>query len=58
MKELCESRSFFVVQQVKDPELSLQWLRSLLWFGFHPWPRNFHTPEAHTHTQIMSKHIA
>ena len=26
-----------VVQQVKDPALSLQWLRSLLRSGFDPW---------------------
>ena len=30
----------FVVQQVKDLVLSLQWLRSLLWCRFSPWPRN------------------
>ena len=33
-----------LVQQVKDPELSLQWLRSLLWHRFDPWPRNFCMP--------------
>ena len=26
---------------VKDLALSLQWLRSLLWCWFSPWPRNF-----------------
>ena len=25
-----------MVQQVKDPALSLKWLRSLLWHGFDP----------------------
>ena len=30
-----------VVQQVKDPKLSLQQLGSLLRCGFDPWPRNF-----------------
>ena len=30
---------------VKDPALSLQWLRSLLWFRFDPWPRNFCLPQ-------------
>ena len=30
---------------VKDPVLSLLWLRSLLWLGFDPWPRNFHIPQ-------------
>ena len=28
---------------LNDPALSFQQLRSLLWYGFHPWPRNFHT---------------
>ena len=27
---------------VKDLELSLLWLGSLLWHGFNPWPRNFY----------------
>ena len=35
-------RSSHVAQQVKDLVLSLQWLRSLLWHGFNPWPGNFH----------------
>jgi len=30
-----------MVQQVKDPALSLQELVLLLWCGFHSWPRNF-----------------
>lgn len=29
-----------MAQCVKDVVLSLQWLRSLLWFD--PWPRTFH----------------
>ena len=29
------------MKQIKDL-VSLQWLRSLLWSRFHPWPRNFH----------------
>ena len=33
-----------MAQQVKDPALSLQWLWSLLWHGFCPWPGNFHMP--------------
>ena len=37
-------RSSLVAQQVKDPLLSLGWFRSLLWYGFNPWPRNFHMP--------------
>ena len=36
--------SSLVVQQVKDPMLSLQQPRSLLWHGFNPWPRNFYMP--------------
>ena len=32
-----------MAQQVKDPALSLQQLRLLLWRGFDPWPRNFCT---------------
>ena len=31
-----------MAQQVKDPTLSLQWLRLLLWLRFDPWPGNFH----------------
>ena len=33
-----------MVQQVKDPVLSLQQLGSLLWHGFNPWRRNFCPP--------------
>ena len=35
----------FVVQCIKDLVLSLQWLGSSLWHGFHPWPRNFHVAQ-------------
>ena len=31
-----------VLQWIKDPAWSLQWLGSLLWLRFNPWPRNFH----------------
>ena len=31
-------------QQVKDPTLAWQGLKSLLWCGFDPWPGNFHMP--------------
>ena len=34
-----------MTQQVKDPVLSLQQLRSLLWHGFDPWPGNVHMPQ-------------
>ena len=37
-----------MAQQVKDLALSLQWLESLVWHGFDPWPRNFHMPRAQT----------
>ena len=30
----------------KDPTLSLQWLRSLLWHRFDSWLRNFHMLQA------------
>ena len=33
-----------MVQQVRDPALSLQQLGLLLWRGFGPWPGNFHMP--------------
>ena len=36
----------FMARQVKDPALSPQWLRSLLWCGFKPWSRKFHLPQA------------
>jgi len=36
----CPSRSSLVAQWVKDPALSLPWLRSQLWLGFDPWPGN------------------
>ena len=31
-----------MAQCIKDPALSLLWLRSLLWCGFRPLPGNFH----------------
>ena len=37
-----ESGSSLMAQQVKDPMLSLQPLRSLLYCGFDHWPRDFH----------------
>ena len=36
--------SSFVVQWVKDPMLSLQWLELMLWHVFDPWPRNIYMP--------------
>ena len=35
-----------MAQQIKDMVLSLLWLWLLLWYGFHPWPRNFCMPQA------------
>ena len=40
-------RSCPVAQQRKDPALSLQQLRVLLWCRFFPWPVNFHIPREH-----------
>ena len=34
-----------MAQQVKDPELSLQWLGLLWWREFDPKPGNFHMPQ-------------
>ena len=42
-KEMEESPGGLVV---KDLALSLLWLRSLLWWGFDPWPGNFCMPWA------------
>ena len=33
-----------MAEQVKDPALTLLWLRPLLWHGLDPWPGNFHMP--------------
>ena len=37
-----QSESSLEVQWVQDPALSLQWLGSLLWHKFDPWPRYLH----------------
>ena len=34
-----------MVQQVKDPALSLLWLGLLLWCGLNPWLGNFCMPQ-------------
>ena len=34
--------SSLLAQWVKDPVLSLLWLRSLLWYRFDPWSENFY----------------
>ena len=34
-----------MAQEVKEPALSLLWLRSLLWCGFDPWPRDVPIPQ-------------
>ena len=39
--------SSLVAQQVKDLALSLLWYWLLLWYGFDPWPGNFHMPHVH-----------
>ena len=35
-------QEFPVARWVKNLVWSVLWLRSLLWRGFDPWPRNFH----------------
>ena len=35
-----------MAQWIEDLALSLLWLRSLLWCGFDPWPRNYCMPQA------------
>ena len=46
---MCLQPAFFesslVAQEVKDPVMSLPWLRLLLWHRFNPWPRNFCMPK-------------
>ena len=37
-----DMEEFLVAQWIRDLALSLQWLRSLPWHGFDPWPGNFH----------------
>ena len=36
---------FLVAQQVKDLVVSPLWLWLQLWYGFAPWPGNFHVPQ-------------
>ena len=43
------------MKQVKDPELSLQWLELLLWRGFDPWPGEF--PHAVGPTKFLCIYI-
>ena len=38
-------RSSLVVQRVKDPPLSLLWLKSLRWHSFNAWLRDFPVPQ-------------
>ena len=45
-----------MVQQFKDPTLSLQWLGSPRWHRFDPWPGNFHMPQRKVF-QIHSGHV-
>ena len=44
---------------VKDPALSLQWLRSMLGHKFDPWPGNFCMPQARQKNKpkLVEKHI-
>ena len=50
-----ECRSSPVAQQVKDPVLSLQRLRLLLWCGFDLWPGNFHMLLVYPKTKSKSE---
>ena len=50
-----ELRNYCMAQQVKDPAMSLQQLRLLLWFGFDPWPGNFHMPWVQPKTNKQKK---
>ena len=44
-----------MAQQTKGLVLSLQWLGSLLWLGFDPWPQNFHMPQAESKRKEKDK---
>ena len=48
-------RSSLVAQQVKDPVVSLVWLRWLLQHGFNPWTRNFHMLQVHQKKKSKNK---
>ena len=48
-------KSSCVVQWVKNPASSLQWLGLLLWLEFSLWPRNFHMPQAQTKQNKQTK---
>ena len=43
-----------MAQRVKDLALSLQWLESLLWHRFNPWPGKIHMPQVQP-KKAMSK---
>ena len=46
-----------MAQWVKDAVSSLQWLWSLLWHRFDPWPGNFHTLQAWPKNQQTKQKI-
>ena len=46
--------SSLVMQWLKDPALSLQWLRLLLEYGLDPWPSNFHMSEGAGHSLLKN----
>ena len=48
---------FLCGKRVKDPALSLQWLGSLLWHGFSPWPGNFHMVWARPKKKFLFLHL-
>ena len=43
-----------MAQQLRDLTVSWQWIRSLLWHGFHLWPRNFCMPQVWPKKKILN----
>ena len=46
-----------MVQRVEDLTLSLQWLRSLLWCRFSPWPKRLPHAEGAAKKKKKKEHI-
>ena len=46
-------RSSLVAHQVEDLVLSLQWLGSLLWLWFDPWPGDVHEPQEQPNKKVQ-----
>ena len=45
------------MQRIKDLVLSLQWPGLLLWYGFDPWPGNFHMLHGHGPKKKKKKNL-